>query len=140
MTGGGCGFWRQSFYRGRCLGPVRRLSPDIGVGPFGVWVLCQDWRAGFLSCGGLLWFGFGLGFGCGCRSLRGRRLELRRWWCSGEGTLALLLRLFATVGLLGGAQLLFHLELEVVGGLAKFVHQLAELAADHGQSPRPEDH
>ena len=37
-------------------------------------------------------------------------------------------------------QLLFHLEFEVVGGLAELVHELADLAADLRQTARPEDH
>ena len=45
----------------------------------------------------------------------------------------------AAVGIFGEAQLLFHLELEVVGGFAELVHQLADLTADLGQAPRPKD-
>jgi hypothetical protein len=48
--------------------------------------------------------------------------------------------LFAPVGLLSVAQLLFHLEFEVVGGLAELVHELADLLADLRQATRPEDH
>jgi hypothetical protein len=40
----------------------------------------------------------------------------------------------AAVGLLGLAQLLFHLKFEVVRGLAELVHELADLAADLGQA------
>ena len=57
---------------------------------------------------------------------------------SGQGALPLLF-LLAAVGFFGVAQLLFHLEFEVVGGFAELVHELADLAADLGQAPRPED-
>ena len=50
--------------------------------------------------------------------------------------LTLLFFLLAPVGLLGVAQLLFHLKFEVVRGLAELVHQLADLASDLGQAPR----
>ena len=54
--------------------------------------------------------------------------------------LPLLFFLLPPVGLLGVAQLLFHLEFEVVRGLAELVHQLAHLAPNLRQPPRSEDH
>ncbi len=57
-----------------------------------------------------------------------------------QGSLPLFLFLLAAIGLFGVPQLLFHLELEVVGGLAELVHELADLAADLRQAARPEDH
>jgi len=46
-------------------------------------------------------------------------------------------RLSSPLGILGAPQLLFHLELEVVGGLANLIHQLADLAADLPVAARP---
>ena len=48
--------------------------------------------------------------------------------------------LLPPVGFFGESQLLFHLELEIVGGLAELVHELADLASDLGQAPRSENH
>jgi hypothetical protein len=56
----------------------------------------------------------------------------------GERALALFF-LFAPFGLLGVAQLLFHLELEVIGGFAELVHELADLASDLGETAGSED-
>ncbi len=63
----------------------------------------------------------------------------RRWGLRCD-QFRLRLFLFAPVSLFTEPQLLFHLELEVIGGFAKLVHQLADLAADLGQTARPEDY
>ena len=46
--------------------------------------------------------------------------------------------LFLAVGLLGGAELFFHLHLELVGGAAELADPLAQLAREHRQLLRPE--
>ena len=47
--------------------------------------------------------------------------------------------LLLALGLLGEAQLLFHLHLELVGGAAELADPLAELAGQHGQPLGPEE-
>jgi hypothetical protein len=47
--------------------------------------------------------------------------------------------LLLAVGLLGDAQLFFHLGAELVGSAAEVGHQLAELAREHGQLLRAEE-
>ncbi len=47
--------------------------------------------------------------------------------------------LLLLLGLLGDAQLLFHLEAELVGGAAELAHQLADLAREFGQLLRTEE-
>ena len=72
-----------------------------------------------------------------------------RWGCSGSGMGSsggtgggggfdggdLLL----AVGLLGDAELFFHLGSELVGGAAEVAHELAELAGEDGQLLRAEE-
>ena len=45
----------------------------------------------------------------------------------------------ALLGLVGDAELFFHLHAEFVGGAAELRHQLAELAREFGQLLRPEE-
>ena len=46
---------------------------------------------------------------------------------------------FLAVGLLGDAELVFHLHLELVGRAAELADPLAELARKHGQAFGPEE-
>ena len=47
--------------------------------------------------------------------------------------------LLLLLGLLGDAELFFHLSAELVGGAAELGHELAELAGEHGQLLRTEE-
>ena len=47
--------------------------------------------------------------------------------------------LLPLLGLLGDAELVFHLHAEFVGGAAELGHEFAELAGEFGQLLRPEE-
>ena len=47
--------------------------------------------------------------------------------------------LLLLLGLLGDAELVFHLHAELVGGAAELAHELAELAGELGQLLRAEE-
>ncbi len=74
----------------------------------------------------------------GDRSLAGVLGDFGQCWSDGRGGLHGL-DLFLLLGLLGSAELVFHLEAELVGGTAKLGHQLAQLTGELGQLLWPKE-